>query len=344
MRAFTESTDILMDGDALDARAKRGGYLFIKGLLPRETVLEVRRQCLKIAAKADWILADQPLLDAVADPRQACADPEAAYVAVLKDIYRLEALHALKHHPAIVGLFERMFGEPVLVHPMVIPRNIFPQRPDLTTPPHQDFVHIQGTPECYAVWIPLSDCPVAMGGLQIAEASHTQGVHNFKVSLGAGAMEVADPLDGRWVGGDFAAGDVVIFHSMAVHRAGANLTKQLRQSIDARYQRASDPIVETSLLPYAGMGSWDDIYAGWTSDELKYYWRAQNPRLAAFDRKYYETRDQMAFDLARAGDQTARAALLRIVQRDPDPEKCALASSLVANLDGDAPASGQKLR
>ena len=336
MRPFTESTDILMDGRALDARAKRDGYLFIKGLLPRDTILDLRRRCLEIAAEKDWIVADHPLMNAVADPSRACADPEPAYISVLKQIYRLEAVHALKHHPAIVELFERMFGEPILIHPMVIPRNIFPQRPDLTTPPHQDFVHIQGTPECYAVWIPLSDCPVAMGSLQIAEATHLQGVHDFKVSLGAGAMEVADPLEGRWVGGDFAAGDVVIFHSMAVHRAGPNLTNQLRQSIDARYQRASDPIVETSLMPYAGMGPWEDIYAGWTSDDLKFYWRDQEPHLAAFDRQYYEHRDQMAFDLAQAGDRTARAALLRIVQRDPNPEKCALAAELVAQLDQNA--------
>lgn len=339
MKPFTDSSDILMDGAALNERVSRDGYLFIRNLLPTDIVTELRRQSLEIAANARWVRTDRPLMDAVADPGRACADPEAPYVSVLKDIYRLESLHALKHHPAIVGLFERLFGEPVLVHPMVIPRNIFPERPELTTPPHQDFVHIQGTAECYAVWITLSDCPVEMGGLQIAEASHTQGVHEFKVSSGAGAMEVADPMDGRWVGGDYALGDVVIFHSMAVHRGAPNLSERLRQSIDARYQKASDPIVETSLTPYAGMGDWDDIYTNWESDALKYYWHAQNPTLAEFDRQYYEERDRMAFDMARTGDQEARAALLRIVQRDPDPDKRATAQALVSRLDSALPAA-----
>jgi len=339
MKPFTDSSDIITDSDALAGRARRDGYLFIKGLLPRNAVTDLRQKFLEIAAESDWLRPDRPMTDAIADPSKACADPEAAYVAVLKRLYRLEALHALKHHPAVVGLFERLFGEPVLVHPMVIPRNIFPERPDLTTPPHQDFVHIQGTPECYAVWIPLSDCPVEMGGLQVAEASHTQGVHDFRVSSGAGAMEVADPLEGRWVGGNFAAGDVVIFHSMAVHRGAPNLTDRLRQSVDARYQRASEPIVEASLSPYAGTGTWDEVYADWPSDELKYYWRRQNPRLAEFDRQYYDQRDRMAFDMARAGDQEARAALLRIVQRDPDSEKRATAERLVAHLDEVSPAA-----
>lgn len=339
MRAFTDSSDLVMDGDALAARARRDGYLFVKGLLPRNAVTDLRQQFLEVTAEAGWLLPDHALMDAIADPGKACADPEAAYVAVLKRLYRLESLHALKHHPAITGLFERLFGEPVLVHPMVIPRNIFPQRPDLTTPPHQDFVHIQGTPDCYAAWIPLSDCPVEMGGLQIAEASHTQGVHAFRVSSGAGAMEVADPLEGQWVGGDFEAGDVIIFHSMAVHRGAPNLTDRLRQSVDARYQRASDPIVETSLSPYAGTGTWDEIYADWSADALKYYWRDQPLHLAAFDRQYYDQRDRMAFDMARSGDRTARAALLRIVQRDPDPQKRATAERLVAHLDTVAPAA-----
>ncbi len=339
MKPFTDSSNIITDSDALAARAKREGYLFVKGLLPREVVTDLRQQFLEIATEAEWLKPDCALTDAIAEPEMACADPEAAYVAVLKRLYRLEALHALKHHPAIVGVFERLFGESVLVHPMVIPRNIFPQRPDLTTPSHQDFVHIQGTPNCYAVWIPLSDCPVEMGGLQIAEATHTQGVHDFRVSSGAGAMEVADPLEGRWVGGDFEAGDVVIFHSMAVHRAAPNLTDRLRQSVDARYQPANEPIVETSLSPYAGTGTWEEIYADWRSDELKYYWRNQNPRLAEFDRQYYDRRDRMPFDMARSGAQKARAALLRVVQRDPDPVKRATAERLVANLDGAAPAA-----
>ena len=36
LREFTDSTDIAMDGPALAARLDRDGYLFIRGLLPRE--------------------------------------------------------------------------------------------------------------------------------------------------------------------------------------------------------------------------------------------------------------------------------------------------------------------
>ena len=64
---------------------------------------------------------------------------------MLRRFYRCPDGHALKLHPNVIGLFERLFGEPVLAHPLLIPRCIFPQRPDFTTPSHQDYPHIQGT-------------------------------------------------------------------------------------------------------------------------------------------------------------------------------------------------------
>ena len=37
-----------------------------------------------------------------------------------------------------------------------------------------------------------------------------------------------------WRGGDFAAGDAVIFHNLTVHRGSPNLTDRLRLSADFR--------------------------------------------------------------------------------------------------------------
>ena len=172
-----------------------------------------------------------------------------------------------------------------------------------------------------------------MGGLAIARGSHQDGVRDFTVSNGAGAMEVIDPLEGSWVAGPLQAGDVLIFHSLTVHKGLPNLTNRLRLSLDNRYQRASEPICERCLQPYAGCGTWDEIYAGWQSQELPYYWQKQAPRIADFDMQYYDKRDQIAFDLAEHGDQTARATLLRIVQRDPSEQKRERASVLLARLD-----------
>jgi hypothetical protein len=333
MDALMDSSPLVEDGRALARRLDRDGYLYVKGLLPREAVLGVRQKFLEGAAAAGWLQAGTEAGDAIAEPGKACVDPEAPFVDVLRRFYRNPDGHALKLHPNVLGLFERLFGEPVLAHPLLIPRCIFPQRPEFTTPSHQDFPHIQGTTETLSLWLPLGDCPAEMGGLAIARGSHKDGVRDFTVSNGAGAMEVIDPLEGSWVAGPMAAGDVLIFHSLTVHKGLPNLTDRLRVSLDNRYQSASEPICERCLVPYAGCGSWDEIYAGWPSEAPAYYWRAQAPRIADFDMQYYEKRDQIAFDLAEHGDPTARATLLRIVQRDPSEDKRERASALLAKLD-----------
>ncbi len=332
MQPFTDSTELVMDGPALSQRMARDGYLFIRGLVPKEAVANVGRQFLDVVADGGWLDPKHPREARIANPDVACADPEPEFLDVFRRFYVREDSHALKHHPSIVSLFERMFGEEVLVHPLYVARNIFPQREVLTTRPHQDFVHIQGTPETFTVWLPLQDCPVEMGGLSVAEGSHRDGVQEFTVASGAGGVEVVEPFEGQWRCGDFALGDALIFHSMLVHKGLDNRTNKIRHSLDARYQRASEPISAVSMAAYSGCGDWEEIYAGWQSDELKYYWQAQNPNIQAFDYQYYDRRDEIAYEMAEQGDDTARAALLRIVQRDPRPEKRDRATAALALL------------
>jgi hypothetical protein len=73
-------------------------------------------------------------------------------------MWQLESLHRLKHHKNIVAVFEHLFGEACLVHPLLVARNIFPQTEsfDFTTGAHQDRIHIGGGTS-YACWVPLGD-------------------------------------------------------------------------------------------------------------------------------------------------------------------------------------------
>ena len=118
-----------------------------------------------------------------------------------------------------------------------------------------------------------------------------------------------------------------------VHRALPNRTRELRQSFDARYQPASRPVADKSLLPYAGTGTWEEAYAGWSSTDGQYYWRDLDLNVVPLDTSYYERRDHMAFDMAEHGDLGARDALLRIVQRDDNPDKRGRAAQLLERLE-----------
>ena len=135
-----------------------------------------------------------------------------------------------------------------------------------------------------------------------------------------------------WRGGDFAAGDAVIFHSLTVHRGSPNLTDRLRLSADFRFQRASDPITPASCQPFVTSLTWEEIYAGWSNEAPQYYWRNPVTRHVDYDMKYFNQRDEAAFALAESGDATAKFVLLRITQNDLDPAKRARAVALLDRL------------
>ncbi len=278
---YVVSNDLLDDPPALRERAASDGYLFFRGLLPSEPLLDVRRRILEICTEFGWLEPGTGLLDAVARRDLLFQEGDPVFMEVYDRVQRLEAFHRLAHHPAIVGMFEKLFGEPVLLHPRNIARIIFPRSEGFTTPPHQDYVHIQGTPDTWTCWFPLGDCPRNMGGLEILEGSHGRllPVHSAK---GAGGLGVDTEGVGRaWRGGDFAAGDYVVFHSHNVHRGVPNVSgDRFRLSCDFRYQAVSQPVHQSSLLPHHARLTWDMIYDGWTDPSLQYYWKQFDLNLA----------------------------------------------------------------
>ena len=333
MQPFLDSTDVVNDEIELRERAQRDGYLFIRGLLPTEVLESLRLQCLEIASDAGWVKKDTPLADAIADLDSFCVEPQPEYMGVYFHMYKLPEFQALQHHPNLIGVIEGILGEPVMPHARIIGRTIFPQREVFTTPPHQDFIPIQGTADTYTAWIPLSDIPPELGGLQIASGSHRHGVYDFKPAMGAGGIAVTNPLEGTWVNNPFKQGDVLIFHSMAVHKGVSNASDRLRMSIDARYQKISDPIAPGSLLPHAQPAEWEDIYADWPTSDLQFYWKKWDMEVKEYDNSYHEKRDKMGLEMAEKGDKGSISVLQRIIARDTDPAKRKKAADLLATLE-----------
>ncbi len=333
MKPFLDSTDVLHDGPELQRRMQRDGYLFIRNLLPKETLESLRMQFLEIMREADWVKPGTPLAEGIANLDRFCVEPEPAYMAIYHRQQKLPAFHALQHHPNLIGVFERLLGDSVLPHPRLIARTLFPEREAYTTPAHQDFIPIQGTAETYTAWMPLQDVPPELGGLQIASGSHRHGVYDIRPALGAGGLEVTDPLEGTWVNSPFNQSDVLIFHSLTVHQGRSFQGERLRLSLDGRFQRVRDPIDEGSLLPHGGLISWEEIYADWEPGPLQYYWQQSELTVTEYDSRYHDKRDRMAMEMGRRGDPRARSALQRIVSRGTDPALQAQAADLLTTLE-----------
>jgi hypothetical protein len=106
-------------------------------------------------------------------------------------------------------------------------------------------------------------------------------------------------------------------------------------SMDVRFQRADAPFNFDNAQTDGQPLSWEDVYAGWRSDALKYYWRRLNLTAQPFDPQWFDRRDALGFELGEAGDPRARSVLQRVVARDADAAKRARAQALLDALPPD---------
>lgn len=289
MDSLLESNDLLHRPVDLRERARLEGYLFFRGLLDREAVTAVRREIAAILAEAGWLRPGTPPADAIAAEGACYVEPQPEYMRVYNRIMCLESFHALAHQQSLLQLFDTLFGEPTLVHARNIARVIFPRNTKYTTPAHQDYIHIQGTEETWTAWFPLGDCSKELGSLAILPRSHVFGILPTHTAYGAGGQGVdTDHLGLEWAAADFALGDVVVFHSLNVHKGLPNLSEdRIRLSCDFRYQPVSHPVVRSSFEPHHAQLRWEDVYAGWKSDRYQYYWRDLPLKWAEWSSQYH---------------------------------------------------------
>ncbi|MBN9629160.1 MAG: phytanoyl-CoA dioxygenase family protein [Actinobacteria bacterium] len=283
---------MLSHPEALRARAQEDGYLFFRQLLPRADVMEVRRDILTTLAERAWLEPGTELMDGIVNDREINLVPEdelrvdigisaEGYSAVQK----VHSMHRLPHHPRLIQLFRTLFDESVFVHPRHIIRVATSHRALRPTPPHQDFPLIQGSQNTWTVWGPLGDAPMEIGPLSVLRGSQDKGVIPLG-ELGTGGFDIGLELcagETDWLSTDFAAGDILTFPALTIHRAmTATRRDAIRLSMDIRYQPASEPIEEQSLTNHAGV-DWDEIYRDWGQTDVQYYWNESTPRLSPWD-------------------------------------------------------------
>ncbi|WP_252272052.1 phytanoyl-CoA dioxygenase family protein [Pseudomonas subflava] len=286
-----ESSALLGDPGALRARFEEEGYLYLKGLLPKAKVQVLQAQIFDICKRKHWFSGDAASFESVEPCVVPAVEGEVEYFSVYDEVQRLEAFHALPHEPALMAVMGILLDETAFPHPLSICRLMFPNNAETTTPPHQDFPNNQGTTELYACWMPLSDCPVNLGGLAFMPGSHKHGLLPLQFSLGAGNRQAVLPdalQEKPWVTGDYQQGDVLIFHSLMLHRALDNQTNRMRVSVDYRYQSVRDPLTVGCLKPHFQRESWTRIYEGWASSQLQFYWEKLPLKFVEWTDKYHQ--------------------------------------------------------
>lgn len=275
MKAFQELEARNLEPHILQDQMTSRGYVLIRELLPPEAVSSVLGDVTEVLSAAGWLLRNYAPKQRMANAAAACGDPDPDFKRTYQQVFNLESFHALAHQLTLRNVMTMLVGEQPLIHPKPIGRLIFPHCERLVTHPHQDYEFMGGDRECFTVWIPLHDCPVDAGPLTILEGSHRFGIQDHKrESLHVPEIPAGAAMGDGWVGGPLNAGDVLIFHSLTVHAALPNLSDRLRISLDCRFQDARRTL-NPSTLVFAGESgkSWENTYAGWRSERLKFYWK-----------------------------------------------------------------------
>ena len=288
---MTDSSDLLGDPEALKARMDEQGYLYFQQLVDEVRIGALRREMLAVLAEHRWIAGgDQRDRGRVVGPAVREGDDE--FFEAYDAIQKLESFHTLAHDDALMTAMRAVLGDTAFPHPLKVARLMFPSEPMVTTPPHQDSLNNQGTPSLTAAWMPVG---AARCGAAPWRSFAGQIASAFFRSNSTSDQAIAKPLvppemheQLTWVTTDMCAGDVLLFGALTVHASLHNTTREIRLSVDFRYQREGEELTDLVLEPHFGRFSWDEIYAGWATEEHQYYWRNLDYRMVRFDRGPFE--------------------------------------------------------
>lgn len=233
---FADATPYIGDPEGLRRAAAEQGYLYLPGLIEESPVRKLRARVLAICEELGWLAPGKLTSQGIARPGIRVGDTkDPDYLTLAQKILPTAEFVALGHHAAILDILERLFGGPAEGDKGSVLRVFSPNRPELTTPSHQDHYYIREMPDLWTAWLPLGECPAEMGGLALLPGSHRQGLLAHE-GEGVGDHILGIPEDAVWASSDYGWGDVLLFNNLTVHRAGDNRSDRLRLSADHRFR------------------------------------------------------------------------------------------------------------
>lgn len=261
--------------EALKARFKEDGYLFLKRFLGRDAVLDQRRRVFEHLSLAGLLKpGTEPGLGIAAEVTAERGEVNRR----LMEYVRSAAFESFCMSPPLWQFMDRFVGGLSYLHKRKLLRHTLPHQPS-STPAHYDLIYLRGgTHRLVTAWIPVGDVPVDMGGLVYLEGSHATGVameaefarknaelpaeerisaYNRNMTEGGWVSkdlpDMAEKFDTRWLIANYEAGDIVVHSPFMIHAATLNESRDgvIRLSTDIRYQLVRDPIDPRWAKPWA---------------------------------------------------------------------------------------------
>lgn len=282
-----ESNDIWHDGEAMRARMADEGYLFFRGLIDREVVLEARREILlKYATVGEIDGINHPVMDAIYSDHSFV--DKVNLRAFTESVRTGLAYQNVVLNEKLLGYYEKFFGSSVHPYDFRWPRFV---RPGEGCGFHYDGPYMnRGSNNVYTSWIPLGDVAMHEGALIVLENSHKsdhllssyakRDADKEKIGwLSTNPIKLQQRFGGRWLSTNFKAGDVLSFTMHTLHGALDNCSpvKRCRLTSDTRYQPANEPVDERWNGANPEAHGYDKVFlpglGAWNNQEFQDEWK-----------------------------------------------------------------------
>ena len=245
-----------LQDQAASQKLNEEGYVFLKGLLPRDLVLDVRERYFERLDRSFFKDGDtrRGVFSGSVPPQNK---PFGVKGHPAYNFVRSPAFHAFADHPTLARAAEMLMGSPVERIRRTPFRHFIPGTSKASRA-HADGAYISNDgADVLTFWVPLGDCPVEAGGLVYLEGSHN--LPEFDETARQDAPNdrpddrrpvthdlkwVADRTGRRWLIADYEAGDVVVHLASIIHASLDPVCDVMRLSTDIRFVRkgvACDP-------------------------------------------------------------------------------------------------------
>jgi phytanoyl-CoA hydroxylase len=240
------------------------GYVVLENFLPFDVVNNAREAMKKLVnqaaeamhkmGKADSLLTEEPFETRLYSLYKDHLD--IAPKSYRKELHLAE-LYGLFFHPALLDVVEYMIGSELRLYPNYSARPKFPEWAGTQVLWHQDAGYTENQKlegdesvdslRMVNVWTPLVGATKENGCMQFIPGTHKLGVvpHEGDTYYLRIADEFLLPRLPEAIDIVVKPGDVVLFNNLIFHQGQPNLSKEIRWSIDWRYQDATQSTQRT---------------------------------------------------------------------------------------------------
>ncbi|MDG2384821.1 MAG: phytanoyl-CoA dioxygenase family protein [Pirellulaceae bacterium] len=250
---LTDCTSQVDQANILRQRLAEDGYLFLRGVVPRDQAMAARQEVFQRLSEVGEI--QEPALSGIATGtshrKTRCKDLGSFWQSVCTGAALREATHGAQMEATMSMLLD----EPATAHDFLFLR---PGRPGVSTRLHYDFPFFaRGSQRIYTAWLALGDITIREGPLMIAEGSNAfedliepirkidyESSSSPNVQIMEDTVKFIRNRHSRFLTGDFRAGDLIVFDMFTLHGTFDNCSpdNRVRLSCDVRWQPTSDPV------------------------------------------------------------------------------------------------------